>query len=788
MAVEVSGREAEVLDAVGAGMSNAQIAHRLHLSVRTVEGHVSSLLRKYGVADRKALGAVAAAVPASASARPGLVAGLPPSRTTFVGRVVERETVASALAGGAVVTLVGPGGVGKTRLATVVAEGTRFPFGGAFVDLVPARAESLVAAVAAALDVSERGHPTLEAAVVDRLGRGPALLVLDNCEHLLGPVAAFVDGLLAACPQAAVLATSRERLGIAGERTVVVRPLPVGSDAEQLFVDRARALDPGFGADPDAVRELCARLDGLPLAIELAAARSATLGAAGLLAGLGDQLRLLAGNRGTVVRHRSLRAVIGWSHDLLDDEERAIFRRLAVFAGHFDLDAAAAVAGGGDVALVADVLGRLADKSMVLRPPGEPPRWRMLDAVRAYAREQLDGSADHAEVRARYLEWVAGAGGHPSDDVLGDLRAALATASPGPDPVVHRIAVSLARASFRRRFVHEALGHFRTAAGHAPEAASAMRDLAGAADCALVVNDTDLAFELRLAGARAAREAGDGNGEAVALARAVEMAARYPVTFRTEVPHARLVELLATARSRGDAGDPVVAARLALASAWVATPEKLSPDPVLADAAVEAAATTADPVLLSAALDAVRTVATSTGRAGDAHRVTMRRLALVERSGWTATTRTPPRRSRTRSGWPRSTRSPPVTSRRRSTPPGWCSPTSPTRSRPTWPRARSFRSSCSAATSTTPCRWHTGCGRAGSAPAARRCSGCRSACTSRRWRTVCWRTPAGSTGGATAPVNWPRRRTPSSHGWRRWRCTSRPGRHCTSRRSTPRRR
>lgn len=626
----MSGREAEVLGALGAGLSNAQIAHRLHISVRTVEGHVSSLLRKYGVADRRALGALAETPTA-----PGHIARLPAERTTFVGRAVERRTVASALASGSLVTLVGPGGVGKTRLAAVVAAGATFGFGGAFVDLVPVRADSLVPAVAAALGVSERAHQPLETAIRDRLGRGPSLLVLDNCEHLLAAVAVFVDQLLAACPEAAVLATSRERLGIPGERTVALRPLPVGSaagsDAERLFVDRARAIDPDFGADPGVLTELCARLDGLPLAIELAAARSGALGAAGLLSGLGDQLRLLAGGRGSVVRHRSLRAVIGWSHDLLDEQERAVLRRLAVFAGGFDLPAVAAVT-GSELAAVADVLGRLVDKSIVLRQPGdqpgESPRWRMLDAIRAYAREQLNHSDDRAEVVRRYQAWAATLTDDDFDDVVDDLRAALATAAPGPDPTARRIARSLGRLCFGRRFVLEALGHFRTAAGHAQDLVEASSDLGAAADCALVVNDTDLAFELRLASAAAA---GAGDDQAIAMARAVEMAARYPVTFRTEVPHARLRELLATATATGDPTNPLVAARIAGAAAWIATPEKLSPDPALAAAAVAAAEATGDPVLLSASLDAVRTVATNAGQPGEAHRVTGRRLTLVDR-------------------------------------------------------------------------------------------------------------------------------------------------------------
>ncbi len=193
------------------------------------------------------------------------------------------------------------------------------------------------------------------------------------------------------------LVTTRERLGIAGERLVAIEPLPLASDAVALFLDRAAQVDPGFDAEASILADLCARLDGLPLAIELAAARSAALGADGLLAAVESYPRLLSGGRGTDQRHQSLRAVIGWSHDLLDEEARVLFRRLAIFAGSFDLDA------------VADVLGRLVDKSLVLheRTAG---RWRLLDTIRAFAADQLDTSAERDEIQDRHLRWAAGGG------------------------------------------------------------------------------------------------------------------------------------------------------------------------------------------------------------------------------------------------------------------------------------------------------------------------------------------------------------------------------------------
>ncbi|NVI85919.1 LuxR C-terminal-related transcriptional regulator [Actinomadura sp. BRA 177] len=318
--VEISQREAEVLAALGARLSNAQIAGRLHISVRTVESHISSLLRKYGVADRWALADEAR----RRDPPPGHLSGLPAPRTAFFGRAAEKDLAVGLLGDARLVTLLGAGGIGKTRLAAVVAElaAPSFPLGGAFVDLVPVGEGFVAEAVASALGVTERPGQALEDAVARHLGRGRSLLVLDNCEHLVDTVAAFAERLLSGCASVTILATSRERIGVPGERAVPVPPLPLESDAERLFLDRAAAADPAFDAARADVTELCRRLDGMPLAIELAAARSASLGAAGLLSALDDVLRLLSGGRGSVERHRSLRAVLAWSHDLLTDRRR----------------------------------------------------------------------------------------------------------------------------------------------------------------------------------------------------------------------------------------------------------------------------------------------------------------------------------------------------------------------------------------------------------------------------------------------------------------------------------
>ena len=217
----MSAREAEVLDAVGAHLSNAQIAGRLHISVRTVESHVSSLLRKFGAADRRELAGLAAA------AAPAAVVGLPEPWTTFIGREREQAAVLAALREARLVTLVGPGGVGKTRLAVEAAReaAALFPSGCAFADLVPVQEGFVVQAVASVLGISERPRQPLVEAVLEHLAARRSLLVLDNCEHLLAEAAAFTERLLAACPGVRVLATSRERLAVTGEHTVTVPPL-----------------------------------------------------------------------------------------------------------------------------------------------------------------------------------------------------------------------------------------------------------------------------------------------------------------------------------------------------------------------------------------------------------------------------------------------------------------------------------------------------------------------------------------------------------------------------------
>ena len=322
---------------------------------------------------------------------------LPAQRSSFVGRDDDIATVRRVLLDHRLLTLTGPGGVGKTRLAIEIAgrEQPRRPGGTFFVDLasVDGRVD-LAATVAAAcfVDVDANRPPLdqLTAALADR----ECLVVFDNCEHVLDPTAEIVDRVLVRCPRVSVIATSREALGLSGEHVHVVGSLDTtpGSAARTLFVERAAAVGGGaFEVDDPYVGELCARLEGIPLAIELAAARTRTLSLGQIFERLEHGLDLPAvKRRGGPDRHQTLRATIEWSYRLLDDDERALFDRLGVFAGSFDLAAAAGV-GDRDEIEAGDLLEGLVLKSMVVTVPegAGPRRYHMLDTLRGFAIEQL---------------------------------------------------------------------------------------------------------------------------------------------------------------------------------------------------------------------------------------------------------------------------------------------------------------------------------------------------------------------------------------------------------------
>ncbi|TGA99641.1 AfsR/SARP family transcriptional regulator [Streptomyces sp. MZ04] len=350
---------------------------------------------------------------------------LPAPITGLVGRELALDEVWQLLGGARLVTLSGPGGVGKTRLAVEAARRCVRDVGEVwFVELAGRRGDcvdDLVPVVSAALGIREDapvGLPGLGTPPAERLAAAlrdrRLLLVLDNCEHVVEPVAGLTGLLLGAAPGLRVLATSQEPLGLAGESVYAVEPLQL-PESVRLFVERATASAPGFtldGADTatrDAVAEICRRLDGIPLALELAATRVRALGVRELAVRLGDRFRVLtAGQRGAPARQRTLRAVIDWSWELLTPPERTALCRLAVHRDGCTLDAAEAVCGGGDVerAEVLDLLARLVDRSLVFMADGiagAAPRYRLLESVAAYAVERLDETADVSCVRDRHV-------------------------------------------------------------------------------------------------------------------------------------------------------------------------------------------------------------------------------------------------------------------------------------------------------------------------------------------------------------------------------------------------
>ena len=339
---------------------------------------------------------------------------LPGQLTSFVGRDAELTQLRELLAGNRVVTLTGAGGVGKTRLAIQVAAQLAPEFGDGvwYVDLAPLTDPELVAVtVARALGLPDQpGRSTMDSLL--RFVRDRQLLVvLDNCEHLLDRCAELVVAVLTAAPKVTFLATSREAIGVAGEMSWRVPSLPLSDEAITLFTDRAHHARPDFTLTDDnaaTVGEICARLDGVPLAIELAAARVRALSLTEILDSLHDRFRLLTGGARTAVRRQqTLRASVDWSHALLTEPERVLFRRLAVFLGGFDLAAAQTVAGGGGVTSyqVFDQLTLLVDKSLVVADDsGGRTRYRLLETVRQYALEKLGESGEADAVRTRHRD------------------------------------------------------------------------------------------------------------------------------------------------------------------------------------------------------------------------------------------------------------------------------------------------------------------------------------------------------------------------------------------------
>jgi predicted ATPase/Tfp pilus assembly protein PilF len=370
---------------------------------------------------------------------------LPIALTSFIGREREMEEIKALLKQVRLVTLTGTGGCGKTRLALEVAMEVMedFPDGVWLVELAPLKeTELVVQTVASALGVKEETQRPLLETLTDFLKPKKLLLVLDNCEHLVGACAQLVERLLQVCPNLWVLATSREGLRIAGEQIYRVPSLSVPNltplpsleqlmqyESVRLFVDRARLVRPSFSVNDQnasAVAEICHRLDGIPLAIELAAALVRGLTVEQIVERLSNRFRLLtAGTRTALPKHQTLRAAIDWSYELLSRAERALFRRLSVFAGGWDLEGAEAVGTGklpegGEVRTeeVWELMMRLIDKSLVVME-GEMGRYQMLETLREYGRERLQEAGEAEETREKHLEFFLGLAERAEEELQG---------------------------------------------------------------------------------------------------------------------------------------------------------------------------------------------------------------------------------------------------------------------------------------------------------------------------------------------------------------------------------
>ena len=339
---------------------------------------------------------------------------LPVQLTKFVGREEQIAQVLAILAGERLVTLTGAGGAGKTRLAVHVASeiATEFPDGVWYVDLAPITHRDMVPmTVARTLGLPDQpGRSTVDV-VTGFMRARRMLVVLDNCEHLLDATADLVTALLGAAPDLTLLATSREPLGVSGEVTSRVSSLSP-REAIELLTDRARRVHPDFSITDEnqsVAVEICSRLDGMPLAIELAAARVRALSLTEIVNSLHDRFRLLTGGTRTAVRRQqTLRASVDWSHALLSEPERVLLRRVAAFMGGFDLDAAYAVGGAGDSERyqILDQLLLLVDKSLVIaESSSSQTRYRMLETVRQYALEKLGESGEADAVRCRHRDY-----------------------------------------------------------------------------------------------------------------------------------------------------------------------------------------------------------------------------------------------------------------------------------------------------------------------------------------------------------------------------------------------
>ena len=468
-------REQDILELVAFGLSNKEIARQLRLSPRTVEVHVDHVLRKLDVPTRSRAVSEALRVgllgDTSNSAVPN-PRDIPPHNlqfqfTTFVDRDEDVADLKALLDANRLVTICGAGGVGKTRTASHLGVEllNRYPDGAWFCDFSPVPHGDLASSVVAkALGIRRQQDRPLAESIIRALKRKHALLIFDNCEHVLQAAAELADEVLHNAPNVRILATSRQPLGIIGENLRRLPSLAVpGATAAlkaegamryaaiALFVDRAQSLAAGFTLSDDnapIVAEICRRLDGIPLAIELAATRVNAMSLPRLAQSLDVRFKVLtAGNRTALPRHQTLRALIDWSYELLTGEEQRLFNRLGIFAGGFGSDAAIAVCGGHgvDSNRACEVLASLVDKSLLVADiGGASERYRLLESTRVYALEKL-ASDERDRLSRRHAEYFCDeALAADSHQGLGSTASFLASVEMEPELDNYRAALEWA--------------------------------------------------------------------------------------------------------------------------------------------------------------------------------------------------------------------------------------------------------------------------------------------------------------------------------------------------------
>ena len=551
-------------------------------------------------------------------------AALPNPLTPFVGRTEERAALREAVLQHRLVTATGPGGIGKTRLAIAVAGdlAEHFADGVVFAGLVQVTDPHAVAtAVADAAGVVERAGMSRHDALLQALAEQELLLVLDNCEHLADATREFVAELLTRCPEVRILATSRLRLLLPGERVMPVPGLSLDGDghrgdAVELFLVRARAggATDAMLADEPLINEVCRSLEGMALGIELGASRVPSLGLDGLRRSLASGLDLTSHGHGTDTRHRSLRATIDWSYRLLDADEQAALRTCSVFAAPFTIDAAATLT-GHTVTDALDRLGRLVDWSLVTLLPGNPSRYRILEAVRQYAEDLSRERTELDDLHRRHVAWCAHEldvmmGLDPSDAswvqrvdaVVDDARAAItwASSSEAHHDIAAALARSLADVVFLRGRPSETQQRYEQAAALASAPEQRRGFLVRAARAALARYVGADALRLLVDAGDVAEAAGLHELAALDLATAVTVYERNVGTVAVRLPREYNLALLERAARLG-AGSAHAQAAIAVARiTWGLD----GYDRAAAQRSVDLAMATGDAQLIDAALDA----------------------------------------------------------------------------------------------------------------------------------------------------------------------------------------